>query len=767
MKKLLIGIIALLVAAMVATAAVGAYLALVVYPALPAVGDLAAYVAPEPLRIYSADGSLLGEYGIERRISLKLGDMPDVLKLALLAAEDGRFYEHDGVDVPGMLRAAVANFAAGGKRQGASTITMQLARNFYLSNEKTYTRKLVEVLLALKIEAALPKDEILQLYMNQIYLGRRAYGFGAAAQAYFGTDVRHLTLGQAALLAGLPKAPSSFNPIANPERAAVRRRYVLGRMLDLHFITPEEFDAALAEPPYQPPAPGVDNSPAGMVAETVRRLLYDEYGDRIYESGMRVWTTVDMKDQQAAYAAVLKGVQAYTHRHPYAGPEGSAPPQALRAALAKDDGPATAYLASLPRAPGQMAALVLRYADKSAALLAADGRRLDVSGKGLAFVRTRVARGPALKPGDLVRLRQDAPDAEIVQFPQVQAALVAVSPADGAIRALVSGNGTGADQLNRVTQSWRQPGSAFKPFVYAAALAKGMGPATLADDTPLEIASPSARGAVWRPKESGALLGRITLREAVVHSKNLVALRVLQDIGPAYAKRYAVDAFGFDADRIPANLPMALGAGEVTPLQLAAGYAILANGGYKVDPYLIQRITDASGKERFRATPRVASRDATQVISTADSYLVADMLRSAAQRGTGSATNALKRRDIAGKTGTTNAYRDGWFAGFQPDLATVAWMGFDAPRSMGPREYGSRNALPIWVDFMRAALATVKESPVAAPAGITLIDGEPYDDAHLPGSGFIDHIGDALPPGAVKAGSVDSIDDLLRMTDQP
>ena len=282
-----------------------------------------------------------------------------------------------------------------------------------------------------------------------------------------------------------------------------------------------------------------------------------------------------------------------------------------------------------------------------------------------------------------------------------------------------------------------------------------------------EIASPSARGAVWRPKESGALLGRITLREAVVHSKNLVALRVLQDIGPAYAKRYAVDAFGFDADRIPANLPMALGAGEVTPLQLAAGYAILANGGYKVDPYLIQRITDASGKERFRATPRVASRDATQVISTADSYLVADMLRSAAQRGTGSATNALKRRDIAGKTGTTNAYRDGWFAGFQPDLATVAWMGFDAPRSMGPREYGSRNALPIWVDFMRAALATVKESPVAAPAGITLIDGEPYDDAHLPGSGFIDHIGDALPPGAVKAGSVDSIDDLLRMTDQP
>lgn len=717
------------------------YVVVVLYPSLPDVDALSSYQPKEPLRVYAADGTQIAEYGVERRDPLDIDEFPDRLKLALLAAEDARFYEHKGVDLVGVARAALANLANDGKAQGASTITMQLARNFYLSRAKTYTRKLTEMLIALKIERTLSKDEILQLYMNQVYLGRRSYGFGAAARTYFDMDARDLTLSQAALLAGLPKAPSSFNPISDPQRARVRQRYILERMRALGYISVAEYEQAMHAPDYQAPEPPSSDTAGFAAAEQVRRLLLERYGDAIYESGLRVWTTINMADQRAAMAAVRKGMDAYIHRHPYPGPEAWADPALLRLGENPPDvGAISRLLRAQPEAPGAEAALVTWASEDLVMVMRADGSVKRIGKSGLTYVRganpARSLARAGIRPGAVVRLKTGGKGMKITAYTDAQAAVAAVSPRDGAIRAMVGGRG--ADQLNRATQAWRQAGSAFKPFLYSAALARGIGPATLVNDAPVEL--PTARG-VWRPKGNGTALGPIPLLEGVARSKNYVALRVLQHIGVPYAHQYVTDAFDFDPLRIPHNLPMALGAGEVTPLQLAGAYAVFANGGFKVRPYLINHIVDASGVEIFRAAPAVAGEGAPRAISEANAYLVTYLLRNAAQRGTGAATNALGRRDIAGKTGTTNDYRDGWFAGYQARLATVVWFGHDIPRSLGRLEYGSRNALPIWIDFMRKALAHTPERPQVTPVGIAMLGGMPYSVEHLPGHGFVDSVG--------------------------
>ncbi|MBR8653968.1 PBP1A family penicillin-binding protein [Achromobacter sp. Marseille-Q0513] len=755
MKTFLTLLVAALVAALVVAGAGLYYVATVLYPSLPEVDALSGYQPKEPLRIYAADGTQIAEYGLERRIPLSIDEFPRTLKLALLAAEDARFYEHNGVDLVGVARAALVNLADDSRAQGASTITMQLARNFYLSSAKTYARKLTEILLALKIEQTLDKDQILQLYMNQIYLGQRAYGFGAAARAYFGVDAHELTLSQSAMLAGLPKAPSSFNPISDPRRARVRQRYILDRMRALGYVSEDEYQEALRAPDYRPPAPAPRDGAGASVAEQVRRLLHEQQGDAIYESGLRVWTTIDLAEQRAAEAAVRRGLDAHTHRHPYSGPEAQGDPAALGLADAAPDAKAIArLLRERPVLPGAEAALVLTAAEDAVTVMRADGTTERIGKPGLAYARTAsAARSVAragIRPGAVLRLRAGGQGLEITAPAEAQAALAAVAPRDGAIRAMVGGNG--ADHLNRATQTWRQAGSAFKPFVYSAALARGMGPSTLVNDAPVEL--PSRKG-VWKPKGNGVALGPIPLLEGVARSKNYVAIRVLQHVGVAYARQYVTEAFDFDPRRIPSNLPMALGAGEVTPLQLAGAYAVFANGGYKVKPYLISRIVDATGAETFRARPDVAGEGAPRAISAANAYLVTYLLRNAAQRGTGSATNALKRRDLAGKTGTTNDYRDGWFAGYQDELATVVWFGRDIPRSLGRLEYGSRNALPVWIDFMREALAGVRERPLQAPADIAVLGGVPYSVDHLPGHGFIDRVDVPAEPTDDAAGGPD------------
>ncbi|PAK14208.1 penicillin-binding protein 1A [Burkholderia ubonensis] len=717
------------------------YVVIVLYPQLPSVDMLTAFQPTVPLRVYTADDVLIARYGIERRIPLTLDRIPAVMQHAVLATEDARFYDHHGVDFVGLARAALADLTRGGREQGASTITMQLARNFFLSRDKTFMRKIDEILLAIRIESQLTKQQILQLYLNQIYLGERSYGFGAAAKTYFGIDLANVTAAQAALLAGLPKAPSAYDPIGHPERARSRQLLILGRMHDLHYLDDADYQAALSVPPYAGPPPRDEPVHADYVGEMVRRMMVDRYREAAYERGFQVWTTVRAAEQRSAYAAVQAGVADYDHRHAYAGPEGYA--------AAGPSGAADA-LRARPAVAGLVAAVVLSAGERRVVAQTRDGREVVIAGHGLDFARSRtrsrslVAAG--LRPGAIVRIATDAAGhASIDQLPSVEAALVSLDPRDGAVRALVGGFSLTQNKFNHVTQGWRQPGSSFKPFLYSAALEKGLAPATVVDDAPFELA-PAGRGArAWRPKEDGALLGPITLRVGLQKSKNLVAVRVLDAIGPDYVKQYVVARFGFSADRIVANLPMALGAGSVTPLQMAAAYAVFANGGFLVQPYLVDRIRDGGGELVFQARPTAAGRGAPRTISAANSFIMTSLLQSVAQHGTGAATNALHRTDVAGKTGSTNAYHDGWFAGFAPSRVAVAWMGFDAPRSLGPREYGAHTALPIWLRYMQDALQSVPVATPAPPADVATIDGELYETAHVPGNGFVPAIG-ATPP---------------------
>ncbi|PPB83850.1 penicillin-binding protein 1A [Mycetohabitans endofungorum] len=748
----MLGFAGLVAAAAVIGALVLGYALVVMRPKLPSLDVLIDYRPKVPLRVYTADHVLIGEFGEERRSLVRIQDAPDMMKKAVLAIEDYRFYEHGGVDFIGILRSGITDLVHGGRAQGASTITMQVARNFFLSSEKTYTRKIYEMLLAYKIEAALSKDQILELYMNQIYLGQRAYGFAAAARVYFGKDLKDITLAQAAMLAGLPKAPSAYNPIVNPWRAKVRQEYILKRMLELRYITQDQYDQAIHEDLHVRTAGNEYSVHAEYVAEMVRQAMYAQYRDEAYTRGLTVTTTIDSADQAAAYDAVRKGVLDYERRHGYRGPEASVelPPAGGERDQAIED-----VLVDHPDNGDLLAAVVIDASPRQVDAQLSDGTVVQISGDGLRFaagaLSPRASAAVRIRAGSVIRIMRDANGrASITQLPQVEGALVSVTPQDGAIRALVGGFDFNKNKFNHVTQAWRQPGSSFKPFVYSAALEKGLGPATIINDAPLHFPPTTPGGQAWEPKDDDQPDGPMPMRLALQKSKNLVSIRILSYIGTQYAQQYVTERFGFDPDKTPPYLPMALGAGLVTPLQSATAYSVFANGGYRVNPYLIAQVDDVHGTPLLKAQPLVAGQNAPQVIEPRNAYVMNSLLHSVASAGTGSGTNVLHRGDLAGKTGTTNDAKDGWFTGYQHTLVAVAWMGYDQPKSLGSREFGAQLALPIWVQYMGRALHGVPQYQAPMPEELTTIDGELFYADKTPGNGFIASIGldEKTPAGA-------------------
>lgn len=719
-----------------------AYAVIFINPRLPSLDAITDYHPKIPLRIYSEDHVLLGEFGEEKRSLVKLDDIPADMKNAVLAIEDARFYQHGGIDYIGIARALLTDLLRGHASQGASTITMQVARNVFLSKEKTFSRKLYEVLLANKIEATLSKDQILEVYMNQIYLGQRAFGFAAAARTYFGKDLKDITLAQAAMLAGLPKAPSAYNPIVNPKRAHIRQQYILQRMRDLDFITRAQYDAATKED-IQTRAPGNQyNVHAEYVNEMVRQMVYAQYQEDTYTRGIVVTTTINAHHQKAAYDAVRKGVMDYDRRHGYRGPETSIalPSNAADRAQAMDDA-----MDDHPDNDDMLAAIVVSADPKQIQAVLRNGDQISINGDALKFVAAalepKAKKEMHIAPGAIIRVMQDSRKKwQIVQLPEVEAALVSLVPQNGAIRALVGGFDFTQNNFNHVTQAWRQPGSTFKPFIYSAALEKGFGPASIINDAPVSYAAGNGQPN-WEPKDDDAPAGPMSMRTALQKSVNLVAIRTLDAITVKYAQDFITQHFGFDVDKVPPYLPMALGASQTTPLQLTSAYAIFANGGYKINPYLITQITDAHGKVLSKADSFIVGNNAPRAIDERNSYIMTNLLQSVAQHGTGARSNSLRRTDLAGKTGTTNDAVDGWFAGYQHTLATVAWMGYDQPKSLGNKEFGAQLALPIWVDYMGAALKNVAPFDTPVPAGIKFIDGEPYYDNFVPGDGFVATLG--------------------------
>lgn len=695
-----------------------AYAALVAYPRLPSVELLASYQPKIPLQIYSAEGELIGEFGEERRAFVRIADIPEKLKDAILAAEDERFYQHGGVDFLGVIRAALANFAAASARQGASTITMQVARNFFLTTEKTFTRKFNETLLAFKIERNLTKDQILEIYINQIYLGQRAYGFGAAAQLYFGKPLGQLELAEIAMLAGLPKAPSRYNPISNMTRAKQRQRYVLRRLLESGRIDEEE--AKVAEE-YEIVVSGRAAqyaTKADHFAEMVRQAIFDAYQEEAYSRGFRVYTTLSKTHQDAAYRAVRSGAIAYEKRQPYRGAEGFFElPEDVDEERLED------ALGDEVESNDIFPALVLEASPQAVTAYRKGGETVKVSGEGLQYAARMIGnRAPVktrLRRGALVRVMQGPKgDWEIVQTPQIEVALVGMDADNGAIRAMIGGWDFGRSEFNHVTQARRQPGSSFKPFIYSAALEKGFTPATIINDAPITIDASETGSVPWEPRNfDGEFDGPLRLRTALTRSKNLVSIRILQAITPHYAQDYLA-RFGFDPRQHPPYLTMALGAGTVTPLELAMGYAVFANGGYRVYPYFIERIEDAQGNVLGKANPIVAGKDAERVIDARNAFLMFNMMQDVIRGGTGARAMALGRVDLAGKTGTTNDQMDAWFAGFQRHLVSVVWMGHSIPRSLGDRETGSVAALPVWISYMGTVLKDQPEELPVAPEGV-------------------------------------------------
>lgn len=697
-------------------------------PQLPSLEILTDYRPKIPLRIYTSDGALIGEFGEERRAVVKIQEVPTVMRQAILAAEDDRFYQHGGVDYLGVARAAIANLTAGGAREGASTITMQVARNFFLSSEKTLTRKFSEVLLAMKIEHSLSKDQILELYINQIYLGQRAYGFAAASQLYFGKPLSQVTLAEAAMLAGLPKAPSRYNPVVNPKRAKIRQQYVLRRMHDLRMVQDNAYQTALHQPLHVRHDLQVAEVKADYIAELVRQNLFERYHDQIYSSGLKVYTTLRRVDQEAAGLALRQGVLDYDRRHGYRGPEGFINLQQNGGAL---DEMLESALEDVDEVAGLLPAVVLEASPKKVKAYNKNGETLEISGEGLRFAQKFISEHAddklRLRRGSLIRVVSDAKGGwQIAQIPQVEAALVSVDPSDGAIRALVGGFDFSRNKFNHVTQAWRQPGSSFKPFIYSAALEKGFTPATIINDAPLSLPG-ATTGEPWEPKNfDGIYSGPIRLRTALTKSKNLVSIRILQSITPEYAQDY-ITRFGFDAAQHPPYLTMALGAGSVTPLQMVAGYAVFANGGYRVQPYFIDRIVDARGTVLAQTKPARAGESAERAIDARNAFLMTSLMQDVVRQGTATKAMQLGRRDLAGKTGTTNDQIDAWFCGFNSNLVAVAWIGFDRPRTLGGNETGGHAALPIWISYMGNALKNVPESNYPVPEGISVININPQN----------------------------------------
>ena len=708
----------------------------VAYPNLPDVSDLADYRPKLPLRVYSAEGALLGEFGEERRNLTPIQDIPPVMTNAVLAIEDARFFQHGGVDYKGVLRAALANLGRV-KSQGASTITMQVARNVYLSSEKTFTRKIYEILLTFKLEHLLTKNQILEIYMNQIYLGNRAYGFAAAAETYFGKPLKSISIAEAAMLAGLPKAPSAYNPISNPKRARIRQLYIIDRMLENGFITAEEATAAKQEDLKLRSSTDSTRIHAEYVAEMARQLIYAQYGPEAYTRGLNVYTTLNAGEQETAYTALRKGIMDYERRQHYRGPERfvSLPSASEETEDAIDDA-----LANHPDNGNVLAAVVLEVNAKRILAARADGEQIEITGEGLKPAQSGLSeKAPPnikLRRGAVIRVVQTPKKTwEITQLPEVEGAFVAIDPRSGAIRALVGGFDFDKNKFNHVTQAWRQPGSAFKPFIYSAALEKGFTPATVINDAPLFFSAGVTGGQPWEPKNyDGKYDGPMTMRAGLARSKNVVSIRILQAVGPKNGQDW-VTRFGFEADKHPPYLTMALGAGSVTPMQLASAYAVFANGGYRVNPYLITRVTDHKGRILSDFQPPAVT-DNPRAIEPRNAFIMNSMLQEVARSGTAARAQAtLKRPDIYGKTGTTNDAVDAWFAGFQPTLATVTWIGYDTPRNLGSRETGGGLSLPVWISFMEKALKGVPVAEPTVPAGVVNVSGEWFYEEYARNAG--------------------------------
>ncbi|HNZ89867.1 MAG TPA: penicillin-binding protein 1A [Acidovorax sp.] len=730
--------------------AIGVALAMA-YPNLPDVSDLADYRPKLPLRVYSSEGALLGEFGEERRNLTPIGDIPTVVKDAVLAIEDTRFFQHGGVDYKGMVRAALANLGRV-KSQGASTITMQVARNVYLSSEKTFTRKIYEILLTFKLEHLLTKDQILEIYMNQIYLGNRAYGFAAASEAYFGKPLESVSIAEAAMLAGLPKAPSAYNPISNPKRARARQLYIIERMQENGFITAQ--DAAAAKQEEVKIRTGQDNTRvhAEYVAEMVRQLIFSQYGNEAYTRGLNVYTTLNAGDQEAAYVALRRGIMDYERRQPYRGPEQFV---ALPAAAPEVEDAIDDALANHPDNGDVLAAVVLEATARKIVAARANGDTLEIMGDGLKPAQSglsdKAAPNIKIRRGAVIRVVKTPKNTwEITQLPEVEGALVALDPRSGAIKALVGGFDFDKNKFNHAAQAWRQPGSSFKPFIYSAALEKGFTPATVINDAPLFFDAGVTGGQPWEPKNyDGKYDGPMTMRTGLARSKNMVSIRILQAVGPKTAQDW-VTRFGFEAEKHPAYLTMALGAGSVTPLQMASAYSVFANGGYRVNPWLIARVTDHKGRVISENPPPVAS-DLPRTIDARNAFIMDNLLQEVARSGTAARAQAtLKRPDLHGKTGTTNDSVDAWFAGYQPTLTAVTWIGYDKPRNLGSRETGGGLSLPVWINFMERALKGVPVMETAVPPGVVNVGGEWFYEEYARNAG-VANVGLADRSGASAA----------------
>jgi len=731
------------------------------YPQLPDTSDLAEYRPKLPLRIYTADGALMGEFGEERRNLTPIKEIPQVMKDAVLSIEDARFYQHGGLDYLGLIRAGIANL---GKRksQGASTITMQVARNVYLSTEKTYTRKIYEILLTFKLEHLLTKDQILEIYMNQIFLGNRAYGFASAAETYFGKSLKDITIAEAAMLAGLPKAPSAYNPISNPKRARSRQLYIIERMEENGFITSKQALEAKAEPLRIRPTNDKGRIHAEYVAETVRQLMFAQYGQETYTRGLTVYTTLQSTEQNAAYQALRQGIMDFERRQVYRGPDKFIElpnnPKEMEDAIDEvlDDHPDNGDV---------MSAVVLEASPKKILAIRQNGEQLEITGDGLKPAQSGLSdkAGPniRIKRGAVIRVVQTPKGTwEITQLPEVEGAFVAINPQDGSVRALVGGFDFAKNKFNHVIQAWRQPGSSFKPFIYSAALEKGFTPATVVNDAPLFFDAGVTGGQPWEPKNyDGTFEGPMTLRKGLAKSKNMISIRILQSVGTRNAQEW-VTKFGFDEDKHPAYLTMALGAGSVTPMQMATGYSVFANGGMRVQPHIITRVTDHKGKILVDSPPQKVD-EANRVISPRNAFVMTSLLQEVTRSGTAAkARVALKRDDIFGKTGTTNDSMDAWFAGYHRNLAAVVWIGYDTPRKLGDRETGGGLSLPVWISFMETALKNMPIMDAIAPEGVLYVNGDWYFEEFAKGNGVT-----SLGLGNEKGSSLPEPDEKKRILD--
>ncbi|WP_240538593.1 penicillin-binding protein 1A [Rhodoferax sp. PAMC 29310] len=746
----------ILVAGILSVLIVVALAMAVAFPNLPDISALSDYRPKLPLRIYSAEGTLIGEFGEERRRLTPIRDIPESMTNAVLAIEDSRFYEHGGVDYKGVLRAALANLGRL-KSQGASTITMQVARNVYLSSEKTYTRKIYEILLTFKLEHLLSKDQILEIYMNQIFLGNRSYGFAAASEAYFGKPLKEITIAESAMLAGLPKAPSAYNPINNYKRARARQLHVIDRMQENGYITAIEAAAAKKETLHIKTSANTSKVHAEYVAETVRQLMHAQYGDETYTRGLNVYTTLQASDQEAAYKALRRGIMDFERRQIYRGPEKFVTlptnPQELEDAI--DD-----VLDEFPDNGDVLAAVVLDANPKMISAVRQNGELIEITGEGLRPAQSGLAdKAPPnikLRRGAVIRIAKTAKDTwEITQLPEVEGAFVAIDPRSGAIKALVGGFDFEKNKFNHVTQAWRQPGSSFKPFIYSAGLEQGLTPATIVNDEPLFFDAAVTGGQPWEPKNyDGKFEGPMTIRRGLAKSKNMISIRILQAVTPEKAQQW-ITRFGFEADKHPAYLTMALGAGSATPMQMATAYSVFANGGYRVSPWLITKVTDQKGKVLVESSAPVLD-ESSRVIDARNAFIMGSMLQEVTRSGTAASAQAtLKRPDLYGKTGTTNDAMDAWFAGYQPTLAAITWIGYDTPRKLGSRETGGGLSLPIWIRFMETALKNVPVSEPVVPDGVVNSGGEWFYTEYANGAG-VTSIGMENMPGSQLNGVIAS-----------